>query len=136
MQLTATPIIEPTTRGHDFSAQRHRHKRRLSPLETVDRIECDVAPTTQRVYCPSCEKAHAVAVDYRYEYRDDGVPCQVSRMCFCDHCDQLFWWDQVCDGQGSLFGRPLKGSLVINNKPSLVEQALKLYPQLRGIEQI
>jgi len=139
MQLTSPPqasSLTPTKRGHDFSAKRHRGKRRIAPLETVDRIECDSAPTTQRVYCASCEKPHAVAVDYRYEYREDGVPIKVSRMSFCDHCDQLLWWDQVCDGKGAPFGRPLKDSLVINHKPSLVEQALKLYPQLRGVEQI
>jgi hypothetical protein len=129
-------LIQPTTRGHDFTAKRHRGKRRVTPLSTVDRIESDAAPTTQRVYCPSCEKPHAVAVDYRYEYRDDGVPIRVSRMCFCDHCDQLFWWDQACGNGGTPLGRPLKGSLVINTKPSLVEQALKLYPQLRGVAQI
>lgn len=140
MQLTTPPIpdkvIEPTTRGHDFSAKRYRGKRRITPLETVDRIECNHAPTTERVYCPNCEKPNAVAVDYHYDYRDDGVPIKVSRMSFCDHCDHLLWWDQVCDGKGNPFGRPIAGSLVINNKPSLVEQALKLYPQLRGFEQI
>lgn len=139
MQLTSPPQasgLKPTTRGHDFTAQRHRGRRRIAPLETIDRTECVAAPSAERVCCPTCEKPHSVAVDYEYEYRIDGRPSKVHRVGFCDGCSMVFWWTQSCDHSGAPFGRPIRGSLVTNQKRSTVETVLKVYPQLRGVQQI
>lgn len=136
MQLTDVRPVLPTARGHNFTAKRYRGRLRVGPLETIDRSECVASPSAERVFCPTCEKLHGVAVDYDYQYRDDGTPFRVSRVGFCDGCSMVFWWDQSCDGSGAPFGRPIAGTLVTNDKQSVVEQVLKVYPQLRGVEQI
>lgn len=126
----------PTRRGHDFKARRHRGKHRVALLSTVDRLESTAEPTAERVMCPVCEKCYGAAVNYDYVKREDGVPQIVRRVGFCDGCELVFWWDQSCSGDGAPFGRPIKGSLVTNDKASTVETLLKLYPQLRGVLQI
>jgi hypothetical protein len=142
MQLTTTPtvpdaIIKPTTRGHNFTADRYRGRHRVAPLETVDHSESTADPTTRRVYCPKCEKCYAAAVDYQVIKNRVGHPVIVKRVAFCDACPVVFFWDQHCDVTGRPFGcRPIKGSLVMNDKQSVIERVLKVYPQLRGVQQI
>ncbi len=126
--------VKPTRHGHNFTAKRHRGKPRVAPLATVDRLESTAPPSTERVWCPRCDKCHAVAVDYEYINNPAGVRTYVNRVGYCDGCEMIYWWQQACNATGQPMGRFIKGSLVTNDKASSVEKVLRVYPQLRGIE--
>ena len=139
MQLnTKTPPIRPTRRGHNFDAKRYRGraKRRIAPLATVDRLDSVTPPSAEKVWCPRCEKCHASAVTYDQDRDEAGLPERVHRVSYCDGCEQVYFWKQYCNFKGEPVGRPIRGSLVINDKASVVETVLKNYPQLRGIEDV
>jgi hypothetical protein len=131
-----TKIVKPTRRGHNFTANRHRGRHRVAPLATVDRLDSTAPPTTERVWCPKCDKCHAVSVDYDYVFYAGGTRKHVKRVGYCDGCEMVYWWDQHCGAGGQPFGRPIDGSLVTNDRASTVESVLKIYPQLRGVQQV
>lgn len=116
--------------------QRKMPTLRRVPLATVDRCEIEnrPKPSAERIHC-ICGKTYAGCSAMNDEpFIDTDGEWTVARRLYCDHCDHLMMWLELCKQDGTPMG-VLKCDLATITDKNVIQAFLRKHPWAAGISQ-
>lgn len=122
------------------SPARKKKPRRAASISTVTAAECTqprVAnnPHAQTIQCPDCAKNFVLAAVVKDKPFWDPVAAQhkFRRAFYCDHCDHIVSWFQLCASNGAIGPRADDDPPAIIRGKEQIERFLKAHPEARGV---
>ena len=124
----------------------HRFNPSHTPLTTVGPTEHAQRRDSQAhgfhavgsVECPRCNKTFvgaAIVNDDTIQMDFANQRFFVVRRAFCDHCDHILIWEQLCNGAGTQLGEVLSERPGLLRSPRAIASFLRQHPEAAGVGQ-
>jgi len=132
-------------------------RRRLVAPSTVEHCECVAPPSDKRVQCAECRCTHNAGrvirnahiwlmevqrdtpemVAFLNRASDLARRSQINytlRSLYCDHCNMVQTWSEICDRIGLLTGHVMQMPVIIRTTKH-IESFLTRHPEATGVQQ-